>query len=84
LKEPWLWAATAMMACLVACGVRCFRGRAEDRLVGLEMAGMILSLDVILFAQAFARPFLYDLALTVAILSFGGGMVFARFLERWL
>jgi multicomponent Na+:H+ antiporter subunit F len=84
LNERWLWAAMAMTACLIPCGITCFRGRAEDRLVGLEMTGVILSLDMILFAQAFGRSILYDLALTVAILSFGGGMVFARFLERWL
>jgi multisubunit Na+/H+ antiporter MnhF subunit len=28
-------------------------------------------------------PFI-DLGLAVALLSFGGGLVFARFLERWM
>jgi multisubunit Na+/H+ antiporter MnhF subunit len=28
-------------------------------------------------------PF-YDLALAAALLAFGGGLVFVRFLERWL
>lgn len=73
-----------MTVCLIPCGITCFRGRAQDRLVGLEMTSTILSLDIILFAQAFGRSILYDLALTLALLSFGGGMVFARFLERWL
>lgn len=80
----WLWAATALLVCLVPCGITCFRGAAQDRLVGLEMAGVIISLDMLLFAQGFHRPSFYDLGLTLAVLSFGGGMVFARFLERWL
>jgi multicomponent Na+:H+ antiporter subunit F len=54
------------------------------RLIGLEMAGMIISLLLVLLAEGMHRPPFYDLALAVALLSFGGGLVFARFLERWL
>jgi multisubunit Na+/H+ antiporter MnhF subunit len=37
-----------------------------------------------LLAEGYHRSFLFDLALMLALLSFGGGMVFVRFLELWL
>ncbi len=80
----WLWAATAMLVSLVPTMVVCFRGPAEDRLAGLEMAGVLVTLEMVLLVQGFHRVPFYDLPLTLALLSFGGGMVFARFLERWL
>lgn len=80
----WLVCATVMLFCLVPCGIIVFRGSAMDRLVGLEMAGMVEALLLILLAQGFHRIPFYDLALALALLTFGGGLVFARFLERWL
>ncbi len=73
-----------MLLSLVPAMVVCFRGPAEDRLAGLEMTGVLVTLDMVLFVQGFNRIPFYDLPLTLAFLSFGGGMVFARFLERWL
>jgi multisubunit Na+/H+ antiporter MnhF subunit len=80
----WLWAAAALLLSLVPCGAACFRGEAEDRLAALELAGALVALELVLLAQGFHRPPFYDLALTLSILAFGGGLVFARFLERWL
>lgn len=80
----WLYAAAGMLVALVPCGIACFRGSAEDRLAGVEMAGAIVPLQMILIAEGFGRPPFFDLALSLTILSFGGGLVFARFLQRWL
>ncbi len=80
----WLAAGAGLLVALIPCGITCFRGRPEDRLAALELAGVIVTLELLLLAQAFHRPAFYDLAVTLAMLSFGGGMVFARFLERWL
>jgi multicomponent Na+:H+ antiporter subunit F len=77
-------AALAMLAGLVPCGVVCLRGDPVNRLVGLEMAGTVDTLLLLLLAQAYHRPIYFDLALALALLSFAGGMVFARFLERWI
>ncbi len=55
-----------------------------DRVVGLEMAGMIEVLILILLAEGFHRIPFYDIALALALLAFGGSLVFVRFLERWL
>jgi len=53
-------------------------------LVGLESASMLMVLILLLLAEGYQRSFLFDLALMLALLSFGGGLVFVRFLERWL
>ena len=80
----WLLAATVLLFALVPCGIIVFRGSAMERVVGLEMAGLIVTLLLILLAEGFHRVPFYDLALTLALLAFGGGLVFVRFLERWL
>ncbi len=82
--NTWLLAAAVMLFCLVPCGIIVFKGSAMDRLVGLEMAGLVEALLLILLAEGFHRVPFYDLALAIALLAFGGGLVFARFLERWL
>jgi multicomponent Na+:H+ antiporter subunit F len=80
----WLLAAAGMMLSLVPCIITCLRGKPMERLVGLEMAGVVTTLLLALLSQGFHRIPFYDLALTLALLSFGSGLVFARFLERWL
>jgi multicomponent Na+:H+ antiporter subunit F len=55
-----------------------------DRLVALELAGTIDTLILVALAVGFRRDIYIDLALALALLSFAGGMVFARFLERWV
>jgi multicomponent Na+:H+ antiporter subunit F len=82
--NEWVVASIALLAGLVPCGIVCLRGDACSRLVGLEMAGTIDTLVLLLLAQAFDRAVYFDLALALALLSFAGGMVFARFLERFL
>jgi multicomponent Na+:H+ antiporter subunit F len=80
----WLIAAAAMIVALIPCGIVCLRGNATDRLVGLEAAGLIATLILLLMAEGFERQPFTDLALALALLSFGGGLVFVRFLERWM
>ncbi len=60
------------------------RGDVVVRAVGLQMAGVQVTLLLLALAQAFGPAYLQDLALTLAAMSFGGGIVFSRFLERWL
>lgn len=79
----WLVCAGVLLVALVPCAVTCLRGPPTDRLVGLQMGSLILTLELILLAQGFQRVPFYDLAVALALLAFGGGLVFARFLERW-
>jgi multisubunit Na+/H+ antiporter MnhF subunit len=55
-----------------------------DRLAALETAGVINTLALLVLAEGFQRIPFVDLALAMALLAFAGGLVFARFLERWL
>jgi multisubunit Na+/H+ antiporter MnhF subunit len=54
------------------------------RLVAFYMAGVLITVLLILLTMAFHRMPMMDLALTLALMSFGGGIVFARFLARYL
>jgi multicomponent Na+:H+ antiporter subunit F len=60
------------------------RGSAEKRLVGLEMTGIIVTIMLVLLSVGYGRLVFLDLPLTLALLSFGAGLVFARFLEKHL
>ena len=87
LMNAWLWAAAVVFAALVPTGIIVFRNQGDslpDRLVALEMATALVTIDLLLFAQGFNRPSFFDIPLTLAILGFGGGMVFVRFVQRWL
>lgn len=76
--------AAGLFLALVPAGVTVFRGAPLDRAAGLCMASAVLTLLMLALAQAFAQPTFQDLALALALTSFGGTLVFARFLERWL
>ncbi len=80
----WIWTAVVVLASLIPCGIVCFRGSLNDRLVGLEMTSALVTIELLVLAEGFHRPSFFDLPLTLAFLSFGGGMVFTRFVQRWL
>jgi len=80
----WLLAGSAISATLIPCADMCLRGTPERRLVGLNMTNMVVTLALVLFTIGFGRSSLMDLPLALAIMSFGGGLVFARFLGKHL
>lgn len=80
----WLFAAFGLLLALAPCAAICLRGAAIDRLVGLELAGILDSLLFVCLAEGTGRTSFLDVALATGLLTFGGGLVFARFLERWL
>ena len=82
--NPWLLAGCAVVLSAVPAGVQVFRGDAMDRLSGLEMMGILVPIALLLLSQVFQRTAYLDLAVASALLAFGAGLVFARFLERWL
>ncbi len=82
--NEWLVAAAVGLLTLVPCGIVCAKGSPIDRLVALEMAGVVDAVILLLLAQGFHRDIFFDLALALALLSLAGGLVFARFLERWV
>lgn len=77
-------AAAGLFVALLGAVAVVLRGEAAVRAAGLQMASVLVTLLLLVLAEAFGPAFLQDLALTLAAMSFGGGLVFARFLERWL
>ncbi len=82
--NPWLLTATVAGASLIPCAFACLRGSPERRLVGLEMTGIIVVILLILLTIGYGRLPFIDMPLSLALLSFGAGLVFARFLEKHL
>lgn len=80
----WMIAALAMLACMVPCFLACLSGDAARRLIALEAGSVMTVLELLLLMEAYHRVPFVDISLTLALLSFGAGLVFARFLERWL
>ena len=82
--NAWLVAATVLLLGLVPCGVVMLRGSIVEALVGLQMAGILETVVLVVLAEGFHRPPFFDLALVLALLALAGGLVFARMLERWV
>ncbi|MGB9029531.1 MAG: monovalent cation/H+ antiporter complex subunit F [Acidobacteriaceae bacterium] len=82
--NPWIATAVVTGACLVPCAWTCLHGPVEKRLVGLEMTGILVTILLVLLTIGYGRLVFVDIPLTLALLSFGAGLVFARFLEKHL
>jgi len=71
-----------LVAALFPCLLATLRGEPVDRLSGLILAGPAATLALLLLAAGYGRPAYLDAAFVVALLSFAGSLVFARFLGR--
>lgn len=80
----WTLAVIGLLACMIGPFFRCVHGDTVSRLVALEAASSMCIVILLALGEAYHRVPFVDLALTLALLSFGAGLVFARFLERWL
>lgn len=80
----WMIAAAVLLLGFIPCGIVCLRGGSMDRLIGLEMSSVVTALVLLLLAEGYERQIYFDVPLTAILLSLGGTLVFARFLERWL
>jgi multicomponent Na+:H+ antiporter subunit F len=81
--NPWLLAGAVLLIGLVPCLVVAARASAADGIVALQLAGLVVSLAILLLAVGFDRSVYADAAILIALLSFAGGMAFVRFLQRW-
>ena len=77
-------AATGLLACLVPCGIVIVRGRPIDGAVALQLCGTLTVLALICMAEGFHRTAYLDVPVVAAVLSPISGIVFARFIGRWL
>jgi multisubunit Na+/H+ antiporter MnhF subunit len=77
-------AATALLCGYLPLGWVAARRRPIDGLLALELTGTIGVLVLLCFAEGFHRSFVDTVAIVAALVSWMGGMVFARFLGRWM
>ena len=82
--NAFLVAALALLVGLVPLGAVAVVRRPIDGVVALEAAGAIVVLALLCFAEGFHRSTYYDVAVIAALMSWISGLVFARFLGRWL
>jgi len=80
--NAYLVAATVLLVALAPCGLVAARSRPLDGLVALELGSALATLVLLLLAEGFHRSVYFSASLTLAVLSFTGGLVYARFLDR--
>jgi multicomponent Na+:H+ antiporter subunit F len=84
VSTGWLIAGAVLLAGAFPLLWVCLRGTILEALVAVELAGTITTLVLLVIAEGTHRQPFFDLAFVSALLSFGGGLAFARFLERWV
>jgi multicomponent Na+:H+ antiporter subunit F len=77
-------AAIAMLLGIIPCGVVVLRGQLMAAVVAYEAISSIIVMVLLLLAEGFSRSGEFELPVLLAVLLFGSGLVFVRFLERWL
>ena len=82
--NPFLLATLALLPALAVAVHGACRGSTFGRLAALQLATGVTALMLVLLSFAFDQSSLVDLALTLAVLSLPGTLVYTLFLERWL
>jgi multisubunit Na+/H+ antiporter MnhF subunit len=82
--SAWLLAAIALLLGFIPCGYVVVRSGRMDRLVALQLAGILAELVLVLLAETDGRSSYYDIALMLALLTFPATLAFTHTLERWL
>jgi len=77
-------AALGLLAGFVPLGVVVLRAREVDALVALELCGVLATLCLMCLGEGFHRGVYFDVPVIAAVTTWIGGLVFARFLGRYL
>ena len=77
-------AAIAMLVAVIPCGIVMVRGKVMEAVVAYEAIGSVIIIVLVLLAEGFDRSGEFELPVLLAMLILGGGLIFVRFLERWL
>ena len=80
----FLVAATVLLVVLLLPGYVCARGRALEGVVALELFGVTTTLVLLCLAEGYHRGIYFNVALVAALVTWIGGLVFVRFLARYL
>lgn len=82
--NAFLITAIVMLAALIPCGIVVLRGSAMEAVVAFETIASVAVMVLILIAQGFNRSGEFELPVLSAVLIYGSGLVFVRFMERGL
>jgi multisubunit Na+/H+ antiporter MnhF subunit len=69
---------------IIPAGIVLYRSNLMAAVVAYEFITSVVVMVLALLAQGFQRSGLFELAVLLAVLMFGSGLVFVRALERWL
>jgi multisubunit Na+/H+ antiporter MnhF subunit len=81
--NAFLIAAAVLLAAFAPLLVAASLFRPIDGLVALEATGAVAVLVLLCLSAGLGESILFVLAITAAVVSWIGGMVFVRFLGRW-
>jgi multisubunit Na+/H+ antiporter MnhF subunit len=77
-------AAIAMLIATIPAGIVLCRGELAASIVAFEFITAVMVMVLALLAQGFQRSSLFELAVLLAVLMYGSGLVYVRAMERWL
>ena len=77
-------AATALLAGFLPLGWVILRERAIDGVVALQLSGSVCVLALLCLSEGFHRATYFDVPVVAAVVTWLGGLVYVRFLGRWL
>lgn len=80
----WFAAGVVFLCGIGICAyVICRAPQLTDSLVGIQMAGTLAVLTLLIMSIAMQRPSFIDLALALALVALPGTAVYSYFIERW-
>ena len=82
--DAFLIAATVLLAALAPLLVVASLRRPIDGLVAAEAAGAVATLALVCLSVGLGNSLYFTVAVIAAVASWIGGLVFARFLGRWI
>lgn len=80
----WLAAAIALLVLAVPAGFLSASGSMHSRVIGMQLSSTIVTLSLVVLAEAFNRDVYFDLAIVTGALSLVGTFVYVRVLDSWL
>jgi multisubunit Na+/H+ antiporter MnhF subunit len=84
LRNGWSLAALALFPAFCAAVIASGLLSIPQRLIAIQLATSLSVLLLVVLSFVFAQPSSLDLALSIALLTLPGTLLFALFLERWL
>lgn len=76
--------AIVMLVALIPCGIVVARGDAMEALVAFETISSVVVMVLVLLSEGFRRSGEFELPVLLAVLMYGSGLVYARFLGQGL